>query len=378
MFAQFQLRVDVPEFVYAELDNMIRPLEGFSHPTFCVLPFYAIEYPSKAACCLLRYPNNLDDIKIKMLQGQRPDECKACWSLEDAGLKSDRQLKNQTLDFYSDVDLEQLIEDCKQGKNKTIHYKIDTSNTCNSACVTCKGEFSSTWNKVLKKNKLPVSADWKILPDQTNEWIDYASAKSVTFRGGEPFLSDTNFYILEQLIVNDNLNCFISFVTNGSFSLSRRQKEILSKFPNLNFCFSIDGIGPVFEYLRWPLKWSNIEENIEWCRLQNIAVSISYTLSNVNLYYHAETIKWFQDHNINYLIASVQHPAHFRPQALPADVKQQLAQRSDGDAIQSWLTHSPTDDEQYKKFQKEIAKQDGMKNISIRDYLPELVALLKW
>ena len=197
------------------------------------------------------------------------------------------------------------------------------------------------------------------------------------FRGGEPFLSDTNFYILEHLIKHGNTDCFVSFVTNGSFSLSQRQKEILSVFPNLNFCFSIDGIGPVFEYLRWPLKWDDIENNIAWCRANNIDVSVSYTLSNINLYYHTHTTQWFKDQKINYLTNPVYSPAHFKPQSLSIDVKQKLSQQSNSDEIAPWLTHSPTDDQLFEKFQFEIAKQDSMKDISIWDYLPELAELLK-
>jgi hypothetical protein len=378
LFSRFQLHLDVPDFVYAELDDMIRSELGFSHPSFCVLPFYAIEYPAKTPCCLLVGNNSLAEIKSQMLEGHRPNSCSKCWNLEDAGLKSDRQIKNETLDLFTNIDLEQLIEDCRQGKNKTIHYKIDTSNTCNSACVTCDGRASSTWNKLLKKNNLSTYKDWKILPDQTTDWIDYAHAKSILFKGGEPFLSDTNFYTLEQLIEHGNTDCFVSFVTNGSFSLSRRQKEILSKFPNLNFCFSIDGTGPVFEYVRWPLKWDDIENNIAWCRANNIDVSVSYTLSNINLYYHTQTTQWFRDQKINYLTNPVYSPAHFKPQSLSIDVKQKLSQQSNSDEIAPWLTHSPTDDRLFEKFQIEITKQDRMKNISMRDYLPELAALLKW
>jgi hypothetical protein len=377
-FAQFQLQVDVPDFVHAEIDNMLRTPEGFSHPSFCVLPFYAIEYPKKTPCCLLTNNYQLDEIKSQMLQGQRPSACNACWSVEDAGFKSDRQLKNQALDFYSNIDLEQMIQDCQQNKNKTIHYKIDTSNTCNSACVTCNGSFSSTWNKLLKKNNLPVYQDWKILPEKINGWIDYSTARSILFRGGESFLSDTNFYILEQLIAHNNTDCFVSFVTNGSFSLSKHQKKILSKFSNINFCFSIDGVGQVFEYLRWPLKWADIETNILWCRANNIDVNVSYTLSNLNLLYHSSTTQWFNDNRINYLINPVYFPVHFRPQSLSGSVKQQLRQYPFSDEIESWLTHDPDDDRLFEKFQIEIANQDSMKNISIRDYLPELVNLLKW
>jgi sulfatase maturation enzyme AslB (radical SAM superfamily) len=244
--------------------------------------------------------------------------------------------------------------------------------------MTCGSNSSNTWGKLQKKNNLPARKNWKILPNQTTDWIDYAHAKSILFRGGEPFLSDTNFYILEQLIKHDNTDCFVSFVTNGSFSLSRRQKEILTKFSNLNFCFSIDGIGPVFEYVRWPLKWDNIENNIAWCRANNIDVSVSYTLSNINLFYHTQTTQWFRDQKINYLTNTVYSPAHFRPESLPAEIKQQLRQQHNSDAISQWLAHSPNDDRLFEKFQVEIAKQDHMKNISMQDYLPELVELLKW
>ena len=139
-----------------------------------------------------------------MLQGQRPSACNKCWALEDAGAKSDRQIKNETLDLFTNIDLEHLIAQCQSGENKIIHYKIDTSNTCNSACMTCSGISSNTWNKVLKKNNLLTYRNWKILPDQTTNWVDYANAKIISFRGGEPFLSDTNFYILEQLIEHGN------------------------------------------------------------------------------------------------------------------------------------------------------------------------------
>jgi len=376
-FDCFQLHDNVSVSVYKEIDRMIRPVEGFSHPTFCVLPFYAMEYPNNTPCCLMSGVEPLKGIQQQMLSEQRPKSCNKCWNLEDAGLKSDRLIKNETLDYFSNIDLEQLITRSQIGKNEIIHYKIDTSNTCNAACVTCGGGSSSTWNKLLQKNNLPAKKNWKILPDQTVDWINYSGAKSLSFRGGEPFLSDTNFYILEQLIEHNNTDCFVSFVTNGSFSLSRHQKEILSKFSNLNFCFSIDGIGPVFEYIRWPLKWADIETNISWCKTNNVKVSVSYTLSNMNLLYHATTTQWFDDHDINYLVNPVYSPSHFRPESLPAKIKQQLGQQHDSDAIGQWLAHSPSDDQLFAKFQIEIAKQDRMKNISMRDYLPELAELLK-
>jgi len=382
LFQQFQLHINVPDFVYAELDSMIRPSESFLHPTFCVLPFYAIEIPKNWSCCLMSTEmltngaQSLKEVQQQMLSKQRPKACNKCWKLEDAGLKSDRIVKNANLDYVTNIDLEHLINECQAGKNKIIHYEIDTSNTCNAACITCNGNSSSTWNKLLEKNSLPSYNNWNILPKQTVDWIDYDTAKYVSFRGGESFLSDTNFYILEQLIAHNNTDLCVNFITNGSFNLSTRQKKILSKFQNLIFCFSIDGIGPTFEYLRWPLKWSDIENNISWCRANNVKLSVSYTLSNLNLLYHTQTIDWFKKNNLNYLIGPVYSPTHFRPQSLSADIKQQISQQHNSDDISQWLAHSSNDDQLFEIFKIEIAKQDSMKNISMRDYLPELAELL--
>jgi hypothetical protein len=378
VFSQFQQHLNVPEFVYAELDSMIRPPEGFSHPTFCVLPFYAMEYPTLTPCCLMSPEESLPEVQQKMLTKQRPASCKKCWQIEDMGLKSDRQLKNETLDYFADIDLEYLIEQSRQGKNKIVHYKIDTSNTCNAACVSCNGFSSSTWNRLLKKNNLVSFQNWKFQPSQTSNWIDYKNAVSVSFRGGESFLSDTNFYILEQLIAHKNTDCFVSFVTNGSFNLTKKQKMILEQFKNLNFCFSIDGIGSVFEYIRWPLKWQKIEDNISWCKKTSIDVSANFTLSNLNLLYLPSTLQWFEENNLKYFINPIESPKCLRPQSLSAGIKQKLMNHECHKQYAPWLGHEDSDEQLFADFQIEIAKQDKMKNISIQNYLPELVYLLDW
>ena len=378
LFSEFQLNRNVPEFVYNELDAMIRPATGFSHPTFCILPFYGIEYPQQKVCCIMSSEESLQEVQQKMLSKQRPKSCNICWHLEDSGVKSDRQLKNETLDYYSNIDLERLIQQSHQAKNKIIHYKIDTSNTCNAACVTCGGYNSSSWNRILKKHNQPVQKNWKIKPAQTMDWIDYDNAVSISFRGGESFLSATNFYILEQLIAHNNTDCFVDFVTNGSFRLTKKQKDTLSHFQNLNFCFSIDGIGSTFEYLRWPLKWADIESNLSWCKTNKIDVSVAHTLSNLNLLYLPQTSRWFKENNLDYFVIPVSSPDYFRPQSLSADIKSRLKCHANGHYYAPWLNHGASDDRLFSEFKMQIEQQDRMKNTNIRDYLPELVELLGW
>jgi sulfatase maturation enzyme AslB (radical SAM superfamily) len=213
--------------------------------------------------------------------------------------------------------------------------------------------------------------------DNFDDKIDFARAESIGFRGGEPLLSPANFKILEKLIKHRNFNCFINFQTNGGVELSQRQKDILSNFTNVNMSFSIDGVGPVFEYMRYPLKWSLLLKNIDYCRSNNILVSACYTLSNVNLIHHEETCAWFDQNEIRYILNLVYYPNYFRPSALPKLVKDQiLTQQKTSQLADVLATHTPQDDRDYTQFQLEIARQDLWKGIQMQDYLPKLQQLL--
>jgi hypothetical protein len=373
----FQAGQNVPGSVYREIDDMLSQDTEFKSKSFCVLPFYGREYPSNSVCCLLPSGANLDQIKQDMLADIRTPACSTCWKLEDAGKLSDRLLKNKTLDYYADTSLSVLYDQCVNEENKIVLYKVDTSNTCNGTCVTCESDASTAWGQLESRNGVTPRRAWRIEPAQTHDWIDFDSATNILFRGGEPFLSDTNFYILEQLIAHNNTNCFVSFVTNTSFNLTPRQIEILDQFPKKNFCFSIDGVGPVFEYMRYPLKWDKMVSNLAFCRDKNIDVSVSYTVSNVNLLYHDQTVDWFQEQNLPYITNLVTYPNYFSVFNWPRDlVPAVLDQIKDPSMAQMITNNVQNSDQLFTVAKKELAKQDQWKNIKIGDYLPKLTDLL--
>jgi len=346
--------------------------EIFLHPSFCTLPFYGVEYPADTFCCLTPGQFNREIVKKEMLNGQRPNACNKCWALEDAGLKSDRILKNETLDFYTNRNIQALYQECADGHAEIIHYKIDTNNVCNATCVTCGSRSSSAWAKLEKDQGQNPARTWQLYPADVDKKINYSTAKSIGFRGGESFMSKTNFYILEKLAQAHNYSCFISFTTNGSFELTAKQISLIKQFPNMNFCFSIDGIESVFEYIRYPLKFDQIQKNIEFCRTHDIIASVSYTLSNLNILYHNQTVEWFNKHNLNYKVNPVYSPLWFSPSSLPDQVKQQIKQTLPVELQSLVGSHSLQDDQNFKKFRQEIAKQDSWKNIQLKHYLPEL------
>jgi MoaA/NifB/PqqE/SkfB family radical SAM enzyme len=282
---------------------------------FCVLPFFGAEFtPSgfTTPCCLVPTNTDIKQLQTEMLAGQRPTACQKCWKLEDQGLTSNRQIKNSTFDLHKNRDLRYIEEDCQNGKFNSQIIQLYTSNLCNSTCVTCGPQVSTAW-ATLKKVKTFDIIDQTILDS-----LVYKDFVILTFVGGEPFYENRNFEILQKLIDVDNTDCYISFVTNGSTNISDKQINILKQFKNLNICLSIDGVGPVFEYLRYPLSWDKLLENIKLYRGLGINLSVSYTISNLNVLYHEETVAWFDSENLVYNYNPINNPEYFAPAVLPA------------------------------------------------------------
>ena len=334
---------------------------------FCVLPFYGAEYtPSgfTTPCCLLPNNTNIEQLQTGMLAGQRPIACQKCWSLEDQGKMSDRQLKNSAFDFYTDRDIRLIEKDCRDGVFLHQILKLYTSNLCNSTCVTCSPSFSSAW-ATLKKVKT-----FEIISQNEINKIPYKDLVMLSFVGGEPLFEKKNFDILEHLISIDNTDCYISLVTNGSIQLTQKQQNILKQFKNLNICLSIDGIEKRFEYMRYPLKWNILLENIDFFKSLDIDLFVSYTISNLNIFYYNETVEWFNKQELKHNHNLVTYPDHFSVNALPEKIKLGIKQELFGQ-------HSPDDDANFSLFLKEIKQQDQLKNISIKDYLPEFYEIIK-
>jgi hypothetical protein len=338
--------------------------------TFCVLPWFSLELPSNSPCCLLPKTANIDQIKQDLLVGVKSEACAKCWTVESQGNKSRRQLENEFLDYKLDRDLELIKQDCKTLEPTPLVYQIWTSNLCNQACVSC-GSFASTkWAEIEKRMEIIPKKQFNLNLENTD--INYATAKRISLLGGEPFFDPTTFVILEKLIEHNNTDCFVSIITNGSIVLSEARLGLLSKFTDLNICISIDGKGPVFEYMRWPAKWSTLFDNINLFQKITKNISISYTISSLNILYHQQTINWFAEQGFKYNHNIVTAPNWLSLTAMPAELKQLL----DGNEFaQPWLTVTGKEIS-LADYKEKIYAQDRAKRIDIKDYLPEVWEIL--
>lgn len=338
---------------------------------FCVLPFYSFEFNQQhnrnIHCCRLKPNTDIADVQKSIQNRQRSPACEACWKLEDLGLESERQIHNRSLDYYANTDLEILEKRAVENGYTTKILKLPTSNLCNGTCVTCNATHSSAWAALENK---PINYH-KISQESLN-LINLDTISQLSFVGGEPFLEKNNFDILEQLIALDNVDCFISIVTNGSVTLTAKQLRILDKFKNLNVCVSIDGTGPVFEYLRYPLKWDQLLQNLAIFKSTVKHVSVSSTISNLNIMYYSDLIDFFKSENLLYHCKPVMLPSVFRPSNVSLLFKDHILKHTrHANEIQSFI-QGDFNETQWKLLKSEIARQDQLKNISISDYLPEV------
>jgi hypothetical protein len=249
---------------------------------FCILPWYSQEFGlQNTPCCLLPSTYDINQIKQDLLSNIQTAACKKCWDIESTGNKSRRQFENEFLDYKLDRDLDKIQQDCADSKHQTLLYQIKTSNLCNQACVSCNSTFSTKWAQVEKHMNIVPNSQYQFDLDAAD--INYGSAKRISLLGGEPLFDPKTFEILQKLIDHNNTNCFISLITNGSITLNIKQIELLKQFTDLNICISIDGVGPVFEYMRWPGKWSNLLENIN--QYKSITKNISVLIYGYSLIY---------------------------------------------------------------------------------------------
>ena len=345
---------------------------------FCVLPYFAQEIPIKTRkniyCCKLKADTDIEEVRLSIKNKERSNACEACWKLEDSGLQSERQIHNATFDFLANQDLERVEEQVVAGNFSTRILKLHTSQVCNGTCVTCGSDSSTAWQKLEGRPILRTLLPQPILDD-----VDWENLLQLSFVGGEPLAEKQNFDILEKLLSAGNDQCFISFVTNGSIELNKRKLDTLSKFKNLNICLSIDGVGKSFEYMRYPLKWELLNENIKHFKKFTDNISVSCMISNLNILYYSQMCKFFDDQKLNYICRPITQPEYFNPNNLPLYIKKRILEKNPDyhNEVAHFLElDCKFNQELYNRCWQEIKRQDQLKNISIEQYLPEFTNLL--
>lgn len=212
--------------------------------------------------------------------------CVTCQRQEISGLKSFRQA---SFDIVNDVP-----------HDKPIELDLSVDNNCNAACVMCGTGSSSTWHKQYTKNLIPIeninySVNDRVIKLIDN--IDYSEVKRIRFFGGEPLLGNTHLIALEK--IPDPSKVTVWYTTNASIHVNDDILRMWEKFDMIYIALSIDAIGKQFDYIRWPLTWDKIANNVELMKSavpNNVLFRINHTLNPFNIYYYDRLENWINEH----------------------------------------------------------------------------------
>lgn len=331
--------------------------------TFCMLPWIHLHaFPTGEAypCCNTEmkdligntheqslseiwHGEAMQDVRRKMLAGEKVAGCTRCYEQEESGFFSMRLSSNKHFGHY--------IARTDQGADpemKIAYWDIRFSNLCNFKCRSCGMIFSSNWyDDQYKLTAEHEREDWK----KNHKRINFAGRsendiweqlepqidelEQVYFAGGEPLIMEEHYRLLNALL--DRGRTDVRLIYNTNFSEMRYKKsnvlDLWPHFKSVSVGASLDAMGSRAEYVRKGTDWQQVEDNrremLEKC--PRVDFYVSATLSILNALhlpdFHQDwTERGFikaQDFNVNIL----QDPPWYRIDMAKPGYKSRIRQR---------------------------------------------------
>jgi len=311
--------------------------------TICILPWISIETSpvgTARPCCLaveeitkpdgtkyslkdhtleeIYHSQYMQNLRWRFLDGDKPPTCKRCWDEEDAGRISKRMNSRIRLkEYYDSVNWSTVDPD------QLWFLDLKLGNICNLKCRICGSWSSSKWAKeeidyvpgINRKEHLAhhflMSGTW---PRENDIFWDnlktlLPNIKYFEFTGGEPFLIEQHFDLLRFAVEQGHSQHIeIHYNTNGT--VFPKESELWQQFKHVEIAFSIDNIGPRFEYERYGAKWSQVLDNLDKfdkIRSSRLSTQLCCTVNTQNVYYLPEICDWLQTQTFDHVYFNMLH-----------------------------------------------------------------------
>jgi len=355
-----------------------------------------------------------ENLRTEFLDNQRSSICTRCWDEEAAGKKSLRLRMLDPVNLETEYkiiatdgfnkDVEQYVNSGEYKSGPKI-LSIKNGNVCNAKCRSCHPEDSSKW--IQDANKQKAHADQQFFKfekqvfyktglresnwdnDQVDQLLElFPNLKRLELFGGEPLYNKKVIGLLNKAIdLGHGTNMDLYVNTNGSVNILQKIKHI-DQFNEIDIGVSIDAPPEHFSYVRHPLKFSAVQENVKnW---------LNYFIHN-NINYNLQSISTVSIYNVLYLpelekeiIALTGHspfwniliyPKHLSIASLPLEVKNTVADKlkkyGGFDEIINFMFNNATSEQDLKEFFAVRDQLDSIRNESFADTFPELHQLLE-
>jgi MoaA/NifB/PqqE/SkfB family radical SAM enzyme len=267
----------------------------------------------------LFHSNEMNSIRKRMLNGERPRGCKKCWDAEDGNIISHRlrhlSYKKQTM-LTRGLDNPLLSSfDCASG------------NTCNFKCRICNVTDSSLYASEYEKFKnTPSGIDYYGKNFSTYQYDHYSQvikelktlvAKkqivNIDFYGGEPLYNKNVLEFIHWAVDNQySQNLRLHVNTNGSI-FPEKLENCWKLFKHIDIQFSIDNINDRFQLERgstWQIVDNNIRRFID-LKLPNATMGIMPVVSIMNILYLDEVADWAKNLGLDIQCVMLTQPEAF-------------------------------------------------------------------
>jgi len=315
------------------------------HDKFCVLPWVSLETSpigTVRPCCLaeeeikdelgnkykliatdlgtIQKSEYMQKLRTSFLAGEQPQTCRKCWNEERAGRTSKRihtinRLKHIVTDTEWTEDAKPLL---------FIDFKL--GNICNLKCRICGSWSSSQFAAEEIKFEGKDNIHYQMLKDgawpRENQtfWDNLAplmtDVRYMEFTGGEPFMIQEHFDLLQRLVDADVAkDVEIHYNTNGTH-FPERGEDIWKHFKTVEVAFSIDDVEDRFEYQRKNADWNQVNRNLHQFRLlrhryPNIQLQVCSTVNVFNVMYLEALANWIDQQDFDFIYWNMLHEAYY-------------------------------------------------------------------
>lgn len=244
----------------------------------------------------------LANVKNQFYNDKYPSECVRCELKKSSNMYSDACNVDK---LYKKINPEYII------------LTGAADNQCNAACISCGPDCSS---RIASLRGIRLQVDhWHFM-----NALDLTNIIQVDLAGGEPAISKKYQLFLKEL---PDTVYHIRINTNGSI-LFPNLDVFLKKFKKITITLSIDGIGSVFEYTRWPIKWATFESVLQqYLALQqthkNLTINTFSTVSALNVNDLPNIINYTKQLNVPHSWSFLE-----RPLAINVKFQNQLTARA--------------------------------------------------
>jgi organic radical activating enzyme len=277
---------------------------------------------------LIKWFNNSDIVKLRqdLLNNKWNPICDLCKTREQHGQASTREIFNNTMKQHEETTGRSYVTREAEINDLSNIFLLDVTvgNKCNSACVMCNPSASSLYEKELfeitgEKPYYSKSINW-FSEDVVPELVDkLPNLRAIQFAGGEPTISDPHVFMLKRLIEQGrSKDITLGYVTNST-SISDELLELWNEFSWKYITVSIDGVGKVNEYQRYPFTWKKVSEQFEKLKKitiekQDYRINLSHTITSLNILTLPSMIEWWESQindanqsGVEYIITSLPH-----------------------------------------------------------------------